>query len=133
MARTTLNEMTEARTLSTDEQKTLKGGLFGFGGFNPWGPFFTPRFGYNPYSGFASGYGMFRPVAPPNTFVHGVQAVTFAGMAAASASATTLNSISALAWREAKVTASISLICRGVNGINAAWRKNARSPAGFAQ
>lgn len=84
MARTTLNEMTEARTLSADEQKTLNGGLFF--GFNPWAPYFTPSFGYNPYSSpYASGYGMFRNTFQPNTFGFGVQAATFSRMATADA------------------------------------------------
>jgi hypothetical protein len=74
MARTTLNDLNEAHTLSTDEQKTLRGGFFG------WNPFFfMPR--YNPMNPFAFGYGGFNNVFQPGSVGFGIQAATFQGQA----------------------------------------------------
>ena len=74
MARISLNDLNEARTLSTEEQKAVTGGFFG------WNPFFyVPR--YQPWSRHAFGYGGFTNQFQPGSFGFGVQAATFAGQA----------------------------------------------------
>lgn len=65
MTRTTWNDLDQAATLSTKEQKAVHGGFW----------FYRPYFA--PYSRYAGGYGGFNNVFQRGTFGYGVQAGTF--------------------------------------------------------
>jgi hypothetical protein len=74
MSRITLSDLNENTPLTSDEQKAVRGGFFG------WSPlYWMPQ--YQPYSRYANGYGGFTNQFQRGTFGYGIQAATFAGQA----------------------------------------------------
>ena len=80
MSRITLNDIENETTLSTEQQQSVRGGIWVRNMFGGWS-WVQPA--YNPYNPFAWGYGASRNQFNPGSFGFGVQAATFQSQALA--------------------------------------------------
>lgn len=84
MTRITLNDIIDVRELSTDEQKSRRGGNFNalLMLASMWGrPPVFQSFNYMPRNPYSNGYGIFHNVFTPGTINHGIMAATHFGQA----------------------------------------------------